>query len=152
MDEILRSVRAFDGVLEIAPAEGSESPEIAWGDHFFYYAPDGQVPERVQPYATIVTKDYPGDTLSGLDQPGRWRLNIHVGRANFMRLTGEDPKRVAASRDFSVVDVFLPHPVYGRQGWIAVVNPGDHTTPTVLELLREAYEDARRRAIRRATQ
>ncbi|MCP3805116.1 DUF6194 family protein [Allokutzneria sp. A3M-2-11 16] len=146
MEQILDTVRGFDGVLELAPAEGSEFPEIAWGDHFFYYAPDGQVPQRTQPYATIVTKNYPDDALSDLDPPGRWRLNIHVGRAAFMRLTGEDPKRVASRPDFSAADVVLRHPVYSTQGWIAIVNPGDHTTPLAVELLREAHENARRRA------
>ncbi len=63
----------------------SPFPEIAWGDHFFYFAPNGQVPQREQPYATIITKNYPGDTCCDLDQPGRWRLNIHVGRGAFAR-------------------------------------------------------------------
>lgn len=40
MEQILEAVRGFDGVLELAPTAGSEYPEIAWGDHFFYYAPD----------------------------------------------------------------------------------------------------------------
>lgn len=92
MEQIVQTVRAFDGVLELAPTEGSEFPEIAWGDHFFYYAPDGQIPQQVQPYATVVTKDYPGDTRCDLDPPGRRRLNIHVGRAAFTRLIGEDPR------------------------------------------------------------
>ena len=57
MDDILQTIRAFDGVLELAPTEGSGFPEIAWGDHYFYFAPDGDVPQREQPYATIVTKN-----------------------------------------------------------------------------------------------
>ncbi len=147
---ILETLRDLDGVLELAPAAGSEFPEIAWGDHFFYYAPGGQIPERVQPFATIVTKDYPGDTLSELDPPGRWRLNIHVGRARFTELTGEGPRRATADRTFAAPDVILPHPVYQALGWIAVVNPGDQTTPVVVALLREAHQDARRRSLRRS--
>lgn len=150
MELLLKTIRAFDGVLELAPTEGSEFPEIAWGDHFFYYAPDGEVPGQAQPYATIVTKDYPDDAVSDLDPPGRWRVNIHVGRARFTELTGQDPRRPAASQDFSTADVILPHPVYGALGWIAVVNPSLRTTPTVVALLREAHDDAKRRAARRA--
>jgi len=150
MEELLQTIRAFEGVLDLAPAEGSGFPEIAWGDHFFYFAPDGKIPDRGQPYATIVTKNYPGDTLSGLDAPGRWRVNIHVGKAAFTELTGSEPARAAVARDFSAADVIHPHPVYGALGWIAVVNPGSATTPTVVALLREAHEDARRRAARRA--
>ena len=75
LDELLATIRTFEGVLELAPTEGGPYPPIAWGDHFFYYAPDGGVPQNQQPYATVVTKDYPDDDACGLDDPGRWRLN-----------------------------------------------------------------------------
>ncbi|MFJ5958774.1 DUF6194 family protein [Paenarthrobacter sp. NPDC092416] len=150
MEHILQAVRAFDGVLELAPGEGSEFPEIAWGDHFFYYSPDGSVPKNIQPYATIVTKDYPDDALSKLDPEGRWRLNIHVGQAKFTDLTGESPKDFAV-RDFSEADVVLPHPVYGALGWVAIVNPGSRTTGTALKLLEDAHADQRRRFERRSS-
>jgi hypothetical protein len=150
MDQILETVRSFDGVLELAPGQGSEFPEIAWGDHFFYYSPDGQIPQNVQPYSTIVTKDYPDDRESQLDPDDRWRLNIHVGNARFTELTGETPRDFSAARDFSETDVIMPHPVYGSLGWIAVVNPADRTTTTVVELLRSAHEDERRRVQRRS--
>jgi hypothetical protein len=149
MDQVLGAARSFEGVLELAPSAGSGHPEISWGDHFFYYAPDGTVPQNTQPYATIVTKDYPGDTLSKLDGEGRWRLNIHAGVAKFEELIGETP-RSFRPRDFSESDAILPHPVYGELGWVAIVNPGARTMPTALALLRDAHEDARRRAERRA--
>lgn len=149
MEQILETVRTFEGVLELAPAEGSDFPEIAWGDHFFYYAPDGQVPERSQPFATIVTKNYPDDTLSDLDAPDRWRLNIHVGRSKFIDLTGEDPRSEPASKDYAATDVILPHPVYRAQGWVAIVTPGSGSYPVAVRLLRAAHEDAMRRTLRR---
>ena len=155
MEQVLDEIRSFDGVLELSPGAGSGFPEIAWGDHFFYYSPDGTIQPNTQPYATIVTKDYPDDTLSNLDPADRWRLNIHVGSATFTSLTGESPRDFAArgfaSRDFSTVDEIMPHPVYGALGWIAVVNPGERTTSTALTLLREAHDDERRRAERRAS-
>lgn len=150
MEQLLEEIRTFDGVLELAPEPGGNFPEIGWGDHFFYYAPGGRVPERTQPYATIVTKNYPGDTQSDLDRPGRRRINVHVGRARFTELTGEDPRHGTASRDFTEADVILPHPVYAAQAWIAVVDPGRRTTEILAALLREAHEDARRRAGRRS--
>lgn len=143
MEQILREIRAFDGVLELAPVEGGPGPEIAWGDHFFYYAPDGRVPEREQPYATIVTKDYPGDRACDLDRPGRWRLNIHVGSDAFRELVG------TAAVDFTAADTVLPHPLYGAQGWIAIVDPGPRTRALAVRLLRGAHDAARRRADRR---
>lgn len=146
---ILETVRGFDGVLEIAPQHGSEYPEIAWGDYFFYYAPDGQVPQREQPYATIVTKNYPDDTLCDLDPPERWRLNIHAGKAKFTELIGQDPRADVSIMDISATDTPIPHPIYGSQGWIAIVNPGDRTLTTAIALLRRAHEDAKHRARRR---
>ena len=134
MAEILAAVRAFDGVLELAPTAGSAYPEIAWGDHFFYNAPDGRVP-RGQPYATIVTKDYPDDTASDLDPPGRWRLNIHVVKGTV---------EVDHDADPTTADTVLPHPLYARQGWIAIVNPGERTTSLALELLRQAHYRSQR--------
>lgn len=150
MTELLETVRAFDGVLEVAPDAGSEFPQIAWGDHFFYFSPDGALPKG-QPYATVVTKDYPDEPQSGLDPAGRWRVNIHVGKEAFAELTGEHPRRLSA-RDWTVSDVLLPHPVYGSLGWIAVVNPAANTAPVVLELLRTAHENAKRRALARSAE
>jgi Family of unknown function (DUF6194) len=149
MDQILEAIRGFDGVLELAPAEGSAFPEIAWGDHFFYYAPDGQVPQREQPYATILTKNYPDDSSCDLDRPDRWRLNIHVGRSAFIELVGDDPRASPAVADFTAVDTLLPHPVHREQGWISIVNPDAQTHALAVRLLREAHNAARRRASRR---
>ncbi|MFD3440445.1 DUF6194 family protein [Streptomyces sp. NPDC058685] len=150
MEQLLETARAFDGVLELAPTEGSDFPEIAWGDHFFYYAPDGQVPQREQPYATIVTKNYPGDSVCDLDHPERWRLNIHVGTKLFVELTGEKPGDDAASTDYTATDAVLPHPMYRAQGWISITNPGPGTRMLVARLLHQAHEDAKRRAERRS--
>ena len=149
IEQVLDVVRSFDGSLVLAPEEGSGTPEVAWGDLFFYYAPDGQVPTTGQPYATIVTKNYPGDTQSDLDGEGRWRVNIHVGRAEFERLTGGSV-RDFTSRDFAAPDVVLPHPVYGRLGWVAVVNPGERTMAAVVDLLGDAHRKAEARATRRS--
>lgn len=149
MDELLATIRAFDGVLELAPDERGAFPAIAWGDHFFYYAPDGQVPTREQPYATIVTKNYPDDVVSGLDEPDRWRLNIHVGTDTFIELVGEDPRSEARTWDHAATDLVCPHPVYRGQGWVSIVNPSERTHGLAVRLLRQAHEAARRRAARR---
>src|SRR5690348_16306122 len=109
MEQILSEVRAYDGLLELAPAPGSGWPELSWGDIFFYYAPDGLVPHNRQPFATIVTKDYPEDSASRLDGEGRWRLNIHVGSALFTELLGRSPARIDESPvAYDAEDVFLP--------------------------------------------
>ena len=150
MERILSEVRGFDGVLELAPQAGSVFPEVSWGDHFFYFAPDGQVPTNRQPYATIVTKDYPDDAASRLDAPDRWRLNIHVGAKSAAELVGAAGGAPGADVDFGAEDVFLPHPLYGALGWVCVVNPGAATLDRALEALRDAHRDDRRRVERRA--
>lgn len=149
MDQLLGSVRTFDGLLELAPVEGDPYPEIAWGDHFFYHAPDGQVPRNEQPYATIVTKNYPGDSVCELDAPGRWRLNIQVDRRRFTTLLGAEPRIAPDPADWTATDVLLPHPVHRAQGWVAITEPGPRTMSLAVDLLREAHDAAGRRARRR---
>ena len=140
MQQIIEAVRRFEGALVVQPDEGSGLPELAWGDAFFYYAPDGVMPERTQPYGTIVTKNYPEDTRSDLDRPGRFRVNIHVGRDAMRLVEGDDP---------SEADTFVAHPLYGEAGWVAVVDPGSRTADRVLALLSDAHDAARARALRR---
>lgn len=148
--QILSDVRSYEGVLELAPTPGSEHPEISWGDHFFYYAPDGQLPRNRQPYATIVTKNYPDDEASRLDVADRWRLNINVGPAAFRELLGHGPEEIdEAEVDYGAEDVFVPHPLYGAYGWVCVVNPGDRTLDRALTALRAAHLADRRRVERR---
>jgi hypothetical protein len=153
IDQIIGAVRDLKGSLVVAPAVGDpDFPELAWGDAYFYYAPDGEMPRTVQPYGTIVTKNYPDDTASDLDPAGRWRVNIHVDRATFRELLGSAANGGAMSQepvDPATPDVVLPHPVYGSASWIAVVTPGTRTADTVLRLLREAHAAARARFERR---
>jgi hypothetical protein len=158
IDDIIEHTEALGGVLTLRPQPGDGSPEIAWGDVFLYYAPDGVVP-RTQPFATVVTKDYPDDRGSRLDRPGAFRVNVHAGTAEFARWIGREPRDPAAGDadaadaadavDPSTTDVVLPHPVYGGLGWLAVVNPGPRTEATVRDLLRTAHAAARARHDRR---
>lgn len=145
MQQIIDTVRSFGGALVVLPGPGGGFPEEAWGDAFFFHAPDGTMPAHTQPYGTITTRDLPGDTASDLDPPGRWRVNIHVGRTAFGRLVREE-----ADPDHTAADVLLPHPVYGAQGWVCVVTPGERTTAEVLRLLRAAHDAAAARHLRRS--
>jgi hypothetical protein len=148
MDDIIDHARTLDGVLILQPRPGDPSPEISWGDAFIYYAPDGAVP-ATQPFATIVTKDYPGEPASGLDQPGTFRLNIAAPRAEFERIVGSSPRDAThADHDVRARDTWFPHPVYGRAGWLCVINP-DTRLPEALRLLDAAHQAARDRQQRR---
>ncbi|MGW4134236.1 DUF6194 family protein [Amycolatopsis japonica] len=141
IEEIIGLVSGLDGVLTLTPGPGDEWPELSWGDAFFYYSPDGVVPTNVQPFATIVTKNYPGDETSRLDRPDTFRVNIHAGKEEFARGLGQNP---------ADTDILIAHPVYGNAGWLAVVNPASNTGTATRELLETAYRLARARYERRA--
>lgn len=149
IDEIIALVKSFDGALAVTAGQGDGSPELAWGDTFFYYAPDGIMPQATQPFATIVTKNYPEDEQSRLDRSGFFRVNIAAGRAAFVEWTGHQPGEPADDVDPSVADRVIAHPVYGSLGWLAIVNPGPSTAQTARTLLRQAYDLARARFERR---
>ncbi|WP_040870693.1 DUF6194 family protein [Nocardia exalbida] len=150
IDEIIDFVSALDGVHTLRPGPGDGSPEISWGDTFFYYSPDGVVPKATQPFATIVTKNYPGDEESRLNRPDAFRVNIAAGKEAFIRWTGHSPREPSPDHDPSVTDTVIAHPVYGSAGWLAVVNPAQRTDEPTRELLRTAYDLARSRYERRA--
>jgi hypothetical protein len=149
IDEIRAEIEALGGVLVLAPEPGDGSPEISWGDLFFCYAPDGVLPQT-QPFATIVTKEYPDEPGWGLDRPGAFRLNVAAATAEFRRWTGRDPGEPSGSgAEAAADDVVLPHPVYGHLGWLCVVNPGPRTATAVRELIQTAHDHARQRHDRR---
>jgi hypothetical protein len=154
MDDIISFVDALDGVLTQRAHAGDGSPEIAWGDTFFYYAPADVVPGATQPFATIVTKNYPGDESSRLDRPGVFRVNMAAGRDAFLAHTGRAPRETAVidpdAPGPDALDAVIAHPVYGSLGWLAVNNPGPATGAEVRRLLERAHELARARYLRRS--
>jgi hypothetical protein len=88
-------------------------------------------------YATIVTTDeHDEGTPSDLARCGIFRLNIGVSRETFERLVGS-----IESPDYAAFDRILPHPVYAKQRWIAILNPSDATFRDVLlPLIAEAHD------------
>lgn len=143
-DDVIAFVGTLPGVHTLTAGETDGSPEIAWGDTFFTYAPDGHPGTRM-PFATIVTKDYPGfDTASDLNRPGVFRVNVNVGREAFERLIGHPPA-VRPGHDHTATDRFLPHPVYATQSWVSVLNPAMATAERLRSLLTAAHARAVRR-------
>lgn len=124
-------------------------PSYTWGDRFFFAGED-----RMRPFATIVGHDVPGfDTRSRLSEPGRYRLNIEVGRAEFHNLFGYRPEEFPAhgdELDFTQTDQLMPHPAYAVQGWASVVNPGPATADEVERLLEQARARAADREHRKS--
>ena len=153
-DDIITFVTRLPGVVVVTATKANDAPEVAWGDSFFFYDPDGDTPsDRRMPFATIVTKDYDGfDTASHLNRPDVFRLNIGVGRTAFEALIGYPPPAHAdqsARSDYTALDELIPHPAYASQGWVAILNPADTTSALARSLLTDAYTLATQRHGRR---
>jgi hypothetical protein len=87
-------ITGIPGVSETRIQPGSDMPPYTWGDRFFFAGED-----RKRPFATIVLHDIPDfDEQSRLSEPGRYRLNIEVGRAEFRNLFGYGPEGGVALR------------------------------------------------------
>jgi hypothetical protein len=88
-------------------------------------------------YATTVWTDaFDMGNPSDLARAGVFRLNIGLGKASFQRLVGDmvDP-------DYAQLDRLIPHPLYAKQHWVAVLNPSRRTfDELVLPLLVEAHD------------
>lgn len=148
--ELIDVLAALPGVVAVTASQEGGAPEVAWGDSFFFYDPDNDTPaERRMPFATIVTKDYPGwDVASELDRPGVFRLNLNVGRRRFEELFGFPAAHFQDHQDgfdFAASDRVLPHPTYAKQGWISVVAPGDATRDQIASLVTLAHQRAQDR-------
>lgn len=151
IDAVIAHLESLDGVVVQRPGPGDGTPELAWGDVFAYHSPDGSIP-AAQPFATVVTKDYPGEPSSGLDRPGSFRVNVHAGTQEFERRTGHPPKDgTDGGPDPTARDVVMAHPVYGAYGWLAVVDPGPATETDLRDLITGAHAMAVARHERRAT-
>lgn len=132
----------FEGVDTQVASREDGSPEIAWGDTFFIYDPERNLEGAGRmPFATIVTKDYGDfDNASNLDRPDAYRLNVNVSKETFASLF---PKE--AEHDFTALDLLMPHPIYGRNHWVCVLNPSESTFESVKPLIAEGYEIAVKR-------
>ena len=120
-------------ITEYSPRTIRESQRLpAPGGTFFFYDPNGDVlAERRFPFATIVIND-DYDQVSQLSRPGIFRLNIGVSKETFREMFGEPPSKtlgpndvIETGRDFTALDMLLPHPVYAAQSWVSVLNPDD---------------------------
>lgn len=123
-DELTKHLADRDGVV------------VLWanGDAFLIYDPEGDLPpERQQPFATVVTGDH-YDSASDLDSRGAVRLNLGLTKATYRARFAD-----ATDVDYTAVDVLMPHPEYGPQHWICVVNPSQATLDAARPLIDEAY-------------
>lgn len=153
-NDIIDFVTSLSDAVAVTASESTGAPREAWGDTFFFYDPEGDPANRRVPFATIVVSDYEGDTVSNLNRPGVFRLNVAAGREHFEQLIGYPPAEHAEHSeefDYTTCDRFLPHPVYATYGgWVAVLNPGERTGDQVRTLLSDAHAVTMRRHQRRS--
>ena len=131
--------------MVVASSENG-APEAAWGDIFFIYDHDDNLPPHRQfPFVTIVVKDYPGfDEASNLNRPGVFRLNLGLNKDAYRAALGLTQEKQGTANesevthDFAAIDKLMPHPVYGSQSWICILNPSPATFQEQVEALIEA--------------
>jgi hypothetical protein len=72
-----------------------------------------------------------------------FRLNVNVSGDTFRSRFGDPPGPTDV--DFAALDQFMPHPVYGQQSWVSIINPGDANRAAVEAMLTEAHDRVARR-------
>jgi Family of unknown function (DUF6194) len=99
-------------------------------------------------FATVVwTDDFDMGNPSDLARNGVYRVNIGLGKETFQRLVGS-----LAEPDYVGLDRLMPHPVYARQRWVAILNPSEASVrDIVLPLLGEAHDRLAAQRARRGT-
>jgi hypothetical protein len=127
------------------------------GAQFFIYDPDGDLPEdRWLPFATIVTDDSydgvgVGVGVAHLNRPDAYRLNLGLTKPTYTSMFGAAPTQrdehgvLDSGFDYATVDQVMPHPMYGSQYWVCVVNPSTRTFEALKPMITEAYEFAVRK-------
>ena len=100
--------------------------------YIFYFVGD----DHRLPFVTIGHSDNDFDRVSNLDREGVFRINIGVSRETYKSLLGEpDTDNV----DYSVLDIFLPHPHYAKQHYLCILNPSGNNVEVTKNLIVEAH-------------
>lgn len=113
-----------------------------FGYTFFFVGDDHRLP-----FVTLVNSDYDYDNVSNLNREGVFRVNIGINKETFKNLIGESGSE---SVDYSVLNVFLPHPDYAKQNFICILNPSGENIETTKKLIEEAHAIAAARLRRKA--
>lgn len=116
----------------------------SWGETAIFYNPGGKL-KRGRYVATIKESDGEHDKASNLNREGVYRLNIGSPKEDFISMFQELPKRPRAGcvvdmdYDFTMINQWMPHPVYAWMGWVCIVNPSRDQEDVIHELLMKSY-------------
>ncbi|MCA9890064.1 MAG: hypothetical protein KC546_16915 [Anaerolineae bacterium] len=115
--------------------------EENFGYTFFFVGDEHRLP-----FVTIGHSDNEFDTVSSLNRDGIFRINIGVSKKTFESLLVNSGSEVI---DYSVLDVFLPHPHYAKQNFICILNPTGENANITKQLIVEAHSIAASRLQRK---
>jgi hypothetical protein len=124
----------------IAALENVEREE-SFGYSFFFVGDDHRLP-----FVTIASSDNDFDNVSNLNRNGVFRLNIGISKGTFKKLITESSSDPV---DYSVLNVFLPHPHYAAQHFICILNPSGENIEVTKKLIEEAHSIATARRQRK---
>lgn len=118
--------------------------EANFGYEFFFVGDDHRLP-----FVTFANSDNDYDHVSNLDREGVFRINIGVSKETFKKLINQSNDEAI---DYSVLNIFLPHPDYARQNFICILNPADENIQETKRVIDEAHSIAAARARRQTRQ
>lgn len=104
--------------------------EANFGYTFFFVGDDHRLP-----FVSVSDADSDYDRVSHLDREGVFRVNIGMSRATFNMMFPEPVGDI----DYSVLDVFLPHPEYAKQHFICILNPAGENVARMQAYIVEAH-------------
>ena len=111
--------------------------EENFGYSFFFVGDDHRLP-----FVTFANSDNEYDKMSNLDREGVFRVNIGVSRETFKNLISySDSEDI----DYSLLNVFLPHPDYARQNFVCILSPVGDNVEETKRLIVEAHSIAETR-------
>jgi hypothetical protein len=116
--------------------------EENFGYIFFFVGDDHRLP-----FVTIANSDNDYDRVSNLDREGVFRINIGVSKETFHSLLGDSSSE---NLDYSVLNVFLPHPDYAKQHFLCILNPSQENVEVTKQLMVEAHSIAAARLARKS--
>jgi len=129
-------VEAFVAELENVQREEN------FGYSFFFVGDDHRLS-----FVTIANSDNEFDNVSNLNREGVFRVNIGVSKETFTNMIAKSSAELV---DYSVLNVFLPHPHYSRQHFVCILNPSGENVETTKKLIVEAHSIAAIRLQRKA--
>jgi hypothetical protein len=125
----------------VANLDGVQREEN-FGYTFFFVGDDHRLP-----FVSLSDSDNDYDNVSNLNREGVFRINIGVSKETFESLLANtSPENI----DYSVLNVFLPHPEYSKQYFVCILNPSQENAEVTKKLIVEAHAIAAARQLKRS--